>query len=685
MPTTTLPQNTGTAAPSGLDPAIVNVAKAIRSVESDNNFQAAGKSGEYGAYQFTEPTWNTQAQKLGIATPYNQASPTEQNAVAYHYIKDLKDQGYNVGQIASIWNSGKPDPSGNVGTNEYGASYDTPKYVDDVYTHYTAYRDGLEPPVVAQPSLSGFLGNTVKSGANFVGNIGNAILHPIDTVQTLGSIPVGGLQELGGQQTQNTQNFDSFVNYFKNRYGSAQDLGNTVYTDPIGFLADLSTFFTGAGGVIGKVGTVADIADAGRAAEIAAQTGLRTMGGDIASGNAITRAAQTVKTAGDIINPVTPLVSGARALAPRVADFGTEALGATTGAGGEAVRQAFEAGKQSGKVSGDAFTDALRGKTGGDNLLADSVDALNAIKTARRTEYITDLEKIGNQTDSLDISPVVRTLDTELKNFGVKKNADGSLDFSRSSISPIGDRPATRDIEQVTELVRKWGTKEGDRTPIGLDTLKKQLGDFYSDSSQARAFVTAVKDSVSQILKKQVPRYAEMTKKYEETSNLLTEVKKALSLGGKASADTTIRKLISTMKQNNEFRNEIIQRLEEYGKSGLQAQAAGLSLSPELARGLIGRGIEATGAYAIFNGLLHPATLPLLLASSPRLVGEFVHFLGVSSNEASQFAKIIGELKKFLTPAAVLKESQKGSIESDQSSSSTETPDTGIESPAISE
>lgn len=138
-PQAAAPSTSMTAATvSGLDPTIVNLAKSIRSTETslDGNFTASGKSGEYGAYQFTAPTWDKIAPEIGINTPYNQASPQEQNAVAYKYISDLKAKGYNVGQIASIWNSGKSDPTGNVGTNSYGASYDTPAYVNKVYNTY---------------------------------------------------------------------------------------------------------------------------------------------------------------------------------------------------------------------------------------------------------------------------------------------------------------------------------------------------------------------------------------------------------------------------------------------------------------------------------------------------------------------------------------------------------------------
>lgn len=130
--------------PTQLDPDAVNLAKSIRHVESGGNFQSEGKSGEYGAYQFTEPTWNSYAKQYGISTPLKQATPEQQNEVAYKKIKEWKDQGRNVGEIASMWNAGEGRKdayiTGNSGTNSYGASYDTAAYAKNVATIYHQFK-----------------------------------------------------------------------------------------------------------------------------------------------------------------------------------------------------------------------------------------------------------------------------------------------------------------------------------------------------------------------------------------------------------------------------------------------------------------------------------------------------------------------------------------------------------------
>ena len=131
-----------------LDPQAVAMAQAIRQVESGGDFSAQGKSGEQGAYQWLPETWNAMSKEAGVNVPLAQATPEQQNEVAYKQIKQWKDQGYNVGQVASMWNSGNPDAYLNQnyqGTNASGAQYNTPQYAKDVATYYQSFKGGQSP------------------------------------------------------------------------------------------------------------------------------------------------------------------------------------------------------------------------------------------------------------------------------------------------------------------------------------------------------------------------------------------------------------------------------------------------------------------------------------------------------------------------------------------------------------
>jgi len=123
-----------------LDPQAVSMAKAIRDTESGGKFDAKGASGEWGAYQFTPATWSAYAREAGVNAVFGGATPEQQNEVAYKKIKQWKDQGYNVGQVASMWNAGAGRPNayveGHKGVNSMGVAYDTPAYAEKVAKAY---------------------------------------------------------------------------------------------------------------------------------------------------------------------------------------------------------------------------------------------------------------------------------------------------------------------------------------------------------------------------------------------------------------------------------------------------------------------------------------------------------------------------------------------------------------------
>jgi hypothetical protein len=133
-----------------LDPQVLNLAKAIRRAEtgsSSDPYNAKGASGETGAYQFMPETWKQwSGQYLGDANA--PLSVENQNKVAYSRIKELKDQGYNPAQIASLWNSGKADAykQDYRGVNKHGVEYNVPEYVKKVSQIYNEIKMGNQMP-----------------------------------------------------------------------------------------------------------------------------------------------------------------------------------------------------------------------------------------------------------------------------------------------------------------------------------------------------------------------------------------------------------------------------------------------------------------------------------------------------------------------------------------------------------
>lgn len=179
-----------------LDQDAVNLAKAIRQQESGGDFQARGKSGEYGAYQFTEPTWKVYAKKhLGQDVPLSQATPEQQNEVAYKQIKEWKDAGRNPGEIASMWNAGESRKNayleGNSGVNKYGVHYDTAAYAKAVAENYQKIKSGsLNTPQPVEEPKKDFLQKAT--------DVITSIFPGKQVGETLGTAFVAGKEALKG-------------------------------------------------------------------------------------------------------------------------------------------------------------------------------------------------------------------------------------------------------------------------------------------------------------------------------------------------------------------------------------------------------------------------------------------------------------------------------------------------------
>jgi len=194
--------------PTQLDPQVVSLSKAIRETESQGNWNAKGGSGEWGAYQFTPDTWAKYAQEAGVNAQFGTATPDQQNQVAYTKIKQWKDQGYNPGQIASMWNAGGGKPNayieGNKGVNAQGVAYDTSEYARKVAEAYhrlkgdagavgaqveqkapTFLNDAGESVATAGKKLSGAVGDTLSGKINPVSGL----------IQGVGAV-AGGVNDL---------------------------------------------------------------------------------------------------------------------------------------------------------------------------------------------------------------------------------------------------------------------------------------------------------------------------------------------------------------------------------------------------------------------------------------------------------------------------------------------------------
>lgn len=348
------------------------------------------------------------------------------------------------------------------------------------------------------------------------------------------------------------------------------------------------------------------------------------------------------------------IIPGAAMIGRGVGNVGKEVLGKMTGAGPEAIAQAVRGEK--------GFAAGMRGGEGvGEKVLADTRSALGQVKADRGVTYSAQLAEVAKNKKPLNPAPFKAKIAQTLQKFNIRGQIDPKtgklvvdektgapiLDFSRSSIT---DDAARTKAAKIINDFNEWGSQADDFTPMGLDLLKRRTQDYYDPNLPAIANMsTDLSNFVKGNIVKEVPDYAKMVKGYEESTRFINEAERALSLGNKAMMDTSIKKLISTNRENFEFRRELLKQLEEKAGRSLSPEIAGLTMQQFTPKGLIGVLGTAGAGYAAG---ISPSVLAFAAMSSPRLAGELLHTtVGIPRREVSkllasrQFQQYAGAVK----------------------------------------
>lgn len=204
-----------------LDPDAVRLAQAIRQGESNNNPNPAPTritqtEGSVGGFQFIPATFKTYGDRYLQGKDLNGNkldinNPEHQNLVAYSYIKDKKDQGYGVDQIALSWNHGEGNIKKDYNQiepwkNTYGNTADPRGYVNKIVNNYTQLKNQNNNQQSPQdntnnPQETG-LASQLKGRAtdimNVLDNTASGKINPISGVlQGVGAL-AGGLGDVVG-------------------------------------------------------------------------------------------------------------------------------------------------------------------------------------------------------------------------------------------------------------------------------------------------------------------------------------------------------------------------------------------------------------------------------------------------------------------------------------------------------
>ena len=491
QPTTTQPPASAPTLADGtqLDPSVVAVMKAIASVETGGtmNYSAVGDNGaSMGAFQWnnggtpvaqgqTPVNWQNAAAKF-LGDPNAPMTPANQNYVAYHQILAYKNQGLTPNSIDALWNGAKPDPN-NPGQFIHISSQRAQQFTTALQ-NVVSGQPIIPTPQTPSPSIQGFLGNVIGSGASFLGNVGSALLHPINTIQNLASVPVGALQELGGESTPQTAIFDAVKNNFAQRYGSPQDIAHTLYTDPVGVLADLSAVAGGAGLVAGTAGKLADVAklgDLATAGDAAARAGVDfTVGADgvaipsvsATEGTGVAGAAQqvsqTLNKISHITNPLAPVVNGSVALASKGEGFVAKLADQFLGINANDVRTI--------QTYPDSFTEEEMAKVSRAGLAQEVAGAYKE-RLASLSDTSAEYNPIRQDTTPINVSPTF--LEDQFRKTAKVNIVDGQISANADSIARS---PAEISKLQQTYDFWKPTFQSGEMTPNQFMNFRQDVG-----------------------------------------------------------------------------------------------------------------------------------------------------------------------------------------------------------------
>lgn len=339
------------------------------------------------------------------------------------------------------------------------------------------------------------------------------------------------------------------------------------------------------------------------------------VGGSLVSGGAMAGLSNPDDAAGGAaIGAALPAAIPAARLAGNAA---AGVIGTMTGTGTDAVKNAFKAGRQ----GATEFLDNMRGRVGFDDVVAQAKQGLANMRKARGEQYRSGMVDIRADQSVLDMKPITKAVNDiqamgSFKGQQINKNAAGTVD-------------------EIKKTVEEWAALNPAEyhTPEGLDALKQAIGDIRDVTqfgTPARKAADAVYNSIKKQIEVQAPTYTKVMKDYAQASETLAELERALSLGNKASIDTTVRKLQSLMRNNAQTsygnRLNLANTLEQQGGVSLMPSIAGQAMNSWLPRGMVGA-IEKAGipGAAILG---QPSALLAAPFTSPRLMGEAAYGLG---------------------------------------------------------
>ena len=472
------------------------------------------------------------------------------------------------------------------------------------------------------------LSNVDESSKQLFNDIITPLLSPVQTAKDMYSLGKSVVSLIPGIEGDDST-ARAVGNFFKDRYGSLESIKQTFATDPVGMLSDVSVIFTGGSMLPGKVGKISKIA-----------------------------------SIADPVNVATQAVKGTS----KLAGLGIKpSLGLVTGAGGEAITKAIQAGKDAGpaglipnpvksiknkklqSVSNSQKNIDFRNAMDGTEEISSIVTSVNKtfsdMKKLKNDNFTKDLAKLNLSNKKIDFSKI----QNQILELGASKEFAGASSLSKESLKAYDD---------ILNVVKEFESNPALHNAQGMHMLKMQIKDMYPSSVDAPRGAKNLNIDAVKIFDNAIndvsTGYKDVNKNFAIATSLEKELEDALSVGNKAKASTTLKKLQSLMKSNTTSnlgsRLQVFEKIEKLNEGNILEKVAGQALKSPVPTGIYAAGAGTaglTGAALASQGIINPAIIGGLLATSPRLVGNVANTLGKAEGLISptlQASRLSGEI-----------------------------------------
>jgi hypothetical protein len=280
------------------------------------------------------------------------------------------------------------------------------------------------------------------------------------------------------------------------------------------------------------------------------------------------------------------------------------------------TKRAFEAGYQKNPAILEA---SKEGAVSAPEIVGNVREAFQAVKERKSQAYKEGIATTKGNQVFLDFKPIREAFNQTVDS--LKSKGVGGVEASKVGPETMGK------VKEIETIINEWERKPELHTAANLDDLKQRIDDVYSSgmTDQAKRVMTSTRNAVKDTIVKQDKNYEKTMADYEEGLKLEREIKDALSLGDKASIDTTIRKLAQVFSNKStlskQYRLELLQELEKAGGKNLVDKLAGYAMGQSTpgALQLLGDIAVAAGTHTIAPEATLATLGTLAAAQSPKL------------------------------------------------------------------